>query len=44
MKTRRLLALLAFISICAHAQIYYPDATWQHKAPAEVGLDAARLK
>jgi len=41
---RRPLALLAFISVCAHAQTYYPDATWQHKAPAEVGLDAARLK
>src|SRR5258708_10500678 len=23
---------------------YYPDATWQHKTPAESGLDAARLK
>ena len=23
---------------------YYPDATWQHKAPSETGLDAARLK
>ena len=25
-------------------QPYYPDATWQHKAPAETGLDAAKLK
>ena len=23
---------------------YYPEATWQHKAPSETGLDAARLK
>ena len=41
---RHLLAVLAFISACAHAQSYYPDSTWQHKAPAEVGMDAARLK
>ena len=41
---RHLLVVLAFISACAHAQSYYPDATWQHKAPAEVGMDAARLK
>ncbi len=27
------------------AQTYYPAAgTWQHKAPAEVGMDAAKLK
>jgi CubicO group peptidase (beta-lactamase class C family) len=24
--------------------VYYPDAVWQHKAPAETGLDAVRLK
>lgn len=41
---RHLLVVLAFISACARAQSYYPDATWQHKAPAEVGMDAARLK
>jgi CubicO group peptidase (beta-lactamase class C family) len=41
---RRLFALLAFVSVCAYAQPYYPDATWQHKAPADVGMDAARLK
>src|SRR6267142_2693705 len=23
---------------------YYPDADWQHKTPAQAGLDAARLK
>ena len=40
----RLLAAFAlFVSLCAHAQ-YYPDATWQRKAPADVGLDAKRLK
>ncbi|HET7362663.1 MAG TPA: hypothetical protein VFJ70_03725, partial [Burkholderiales bacterium] len=37
-----LTALLAAFS--AWAQPYYPDATWQRKSPAEVGLDAARLK
>src|SRR5215468_5997417 len=24
--------------------VYYPDAVWQHKTPAESGLDPARLK
>jgi CubicO group peptidase (beta-lactamase class C family) len=42
---RRLMALIAlFLSPCAYAQPYYPDAAWQRKAPAEVGLDAKRLK
>jgi CubicO group peptidase (beta-lactamase class C family) len=42
---RRLLALIAlFVSACAYAQPYYPDAVWQRKAAAEVGLDAKRLK
>ena len=42
---RRLFALVGlFVSVCAAAQTYFPDATWQRKAPAEVGLDAARLK
>ena len=41
---RRLLLLACFVSACAQAQPYYPDATWQHKAPADVGMDAARLK
>ena len=25
-------------------EVYYPDAVWQHRTPAESGLDAARLK
>jgi CubicO group peptidase (beta-lactamase class C family) len=25
-------------------QPYYPDATWQHRTPAEAGMDAAKLK
>ena len=25
-------------------QPYYPDATWEHRAPAEAGFDAAKLK
>jgi CubicO group peptidase (beta-lactamase class C family) len=31
-------------ALCASAQTYYPDAGWQRKAPAEVGIDAQRLK
>jgi CubicO group peptidase (beta-lactamase class C family) len=31
-------------ALCASAQTYYPDAAWQRKAPAEVGIDAQRLK
>jgi len=40
------LLLLAFllVSLAASAQPYYPDALWQRKQPAEVGLDAQRLK
>jgi CubicO group peptidase (beta-lactamase class C family) len=40
------LLLLAFllVSLAASAQPYYPDAVWQRKNPAEVGLDAQRLK
>jgi len=42
---RALLALLCLLlSVCAAAQTYYPDANWQRKAPAEVGIDAGRLK
>src|SRR5438477_1657946 len=42
---RELLALLAVLfSLCASAQTYYPDAVWQRKAPAEIGIDAQRLK
>src|SRR5260221_6650747 len=26
------------------AAAYYPDATWQHKTPAESGIDPQRLK
>jgi CubicO group peptidase (beta-lactamase class C family) len=40
------LLLLAFllVSLAASAQPYYPDAVWQRKNPAEVGVDAQRLK
>jgi CubicO group peptidase (beta-lactamase class C family) len=42
---RRLLAFIGvLVSLCASAQTYYPDAAWQRKAPADVGIDAARLK
>jgi CubicO group peptidase (beta-lactamase class C family) len=34
-----------FLATAAFAQRpYYPDATWQHRAPAEAGFDAAKLK
>jgi CubicO group peptidase (beta-lactamase class C family) len=38
--------LLASLGAAAQtrAGVYYPDATWQHKTPAEAGIDAARLK
>ncbi|HET9762525.1 MAG TPA: serine hydrolase [Casimicrobiaceae bacterium] len=29
---------------CAHALEYFPEAHWQHREPAQEGLDAARLK
>ena len=29
---------------CAHALEYFPDANWQHREPAQEGLDAARLE
>ncbi|HZD19076.1 MAG TPA: serine hydrolase, partial [Burkholderiales bacterium] len=38
-----LLAVL-FAASSAWTQPYYPDATWQRKSAAEVGLDAQRLK
>jgi CubicO group peptidase (beta-lactamase class C family) len=39
------LALLPLFPLCAAAQIYFPDAgNWQRKAPAEVGIDAGKLK
>ena len=52
---RRSLLCLAFLAALAPAvaaqsagskpATYFPPAgTWQHKAPAEVGMDAARLK
>jgi CubicO group peptidase (beta-lactamase class C family) len=41
---RRFAVLGLLVSVCASAQTYYPDATWQRKAPAEVGIDAQRLK
>ena len=41
--------VLALLPAFAFAQsraapVYYPDAAWQHKTPAEAGIDAARLK
>lgn len=41
-----LLPLFAFAQKQKKAEpvVYYPDQVWQHKSPAEVGLDAARLK
>ncbi len=44
----RPLALVLGLAVAATAALarepYYPDATWQHRAPAEVGIDAAKLK
>src|SRR5213075_2968160 len=42
----KLLLVLAFlVPLASGAQTYFPDAgNWQHKAPAEVGMDAAKLK
>src|SRR6476646_5293223 len=28
----------------AQSAVYFPGATWAHKAPSEAGLDQARLK
>ncbi len=52
MTVRRLALVLLFVAIplWAVAQssrptpVYYPESAWQHKTPAESGLDAARLK
>jgi len=42
---RKLLALVGLLAaFCACAQTYHPDATWQRKSAAEVGMDGARLK
>src|SRR5437763_15544252 len=36
---------LLLVSLCVNAQgVYYPDALWQRKTPAEVGINAALLK
>src|SRR6058998_2628439 len=36
---------LLLVSLCVNAQsVYYPDALWQRKAPAEAGINAALLK
>jgi CubicO group peptidase (beta-lactamase class C family) len=50
-RARSLALLLTFALFpalaCSQARApatYYPDANWQHKTPAETGLDAARLK
>jgi CubicO group peptidase (beta-lactamase class C family) len=49
--TRPLIFVLGLLLLpalaCAQARApgaYYPDANWQRKAPAETGMDAARLK
>jgi CubicO group peptidase (beta-lactamase class C family) len=45
-----LFALLLLLSVCASSQSsnnaapYYPDAVWQHKSPAEAGINPVRLK
>jgi CubicO group peptidase (beta-lactamase class C family) len=37
--------LLALAPLAALGQtVYYPDASWQRRSPAEAGIDAARLK
>ena len=38
------LLLVAFCAAAAGPAPYYPDRDWQHKAPAEAGIDAAKLK
>jgi len=42
----RLICFVALLPVAfaASAQTYYPDAVWQHKAPAEAGINAQRLK
>jgi CubicO group peptidase (beta-lactamase class C family) len=38
-------SLVAVVPFWAFAQpVYYPDATWQRKTPAEAGIDAGLLK
>src|SRR3954468_19488503 len=41
---RVVLAVVLLVWFSAWAQPYYPDATWQRKSAAEVGLDAQRLR
>jgi hypothetical protein len=49
---KRILALTLLLPFLAIAQkqkkaeplVYFPDQTWQRKTPAEVGMDAAKLK
>ena len=43
----RPLACIAALALATGAlaqQPYYPDSAWQHKAPADTGLDPAKLK
>ena len=46
----RPLALLALLFVAspsfavAQTAAYYPGASWQHRAPAEAGINAALLK
>ncbi|MBV8839128.1 MAG: serine hydrolase, partial [Alphaproteobacteria bacterium] len=46
MALRSLILLLALLAtpLSANAQTYFPGPTWEHKTPAEAGLDPARLK
>jgi CubicO group peptidase (beta-lactamase class C family) len=41
---RGLLLTALLVAFSAWAQPYYPEASWQRKSAAEVGLDAQRLK
>lgn len=47
-KAFAILAAALLVATGAHAQAprdaYYPDRDWQHKAPADVGVDADKLK
>src|SRR6202158_6628794 len=50
-RAARLLFVLVFAPLWASAQsatgtpkVYYPDAAWQHKTPAEAGIGASLLK
>lgn len=46
MINRSVLIILLLVAVppSASAQTYYPDATWQHRTPAESGIDPQQLK